>query len=497
MSSELERYFAQFRQHTVGLEQMFLSPFGRQHMLYADWTAGGRMYRPIERKMIENFGPYVANTHTETTVTGTAMTLAYHEAKRTIKHHVNAGPKDVLLAVGTGMTACVVKLQRILGLKVPEQHRDRLALADCDRPVVFITHMEHHSNHTTWLETLCDVAIIRATADGHVDLDNFRQLLAQFAARPLKIASVSAGSNVTGIQPPYYEISRIMHRAGGYCFVDFACAAPYVTIDMHPADPDARLDAIFFSPHKFLGGPGSSGILVFNSELYKLKSPDRPGGGTVIWTNAWNEKAYHESIELREDGGTPGYLQTIRAALAVRLKEEMGVQNILAREHEMLDVIFQRFDKIPQLSMLQSNIRERLGVVSFNIEGMHYNLVVKMLNDRYGVQTRGGCACAGTYGHYLFYLTRVISRDVTNHIDKGDLSRKPGFVRLSVHPTMTDAEIGFICDAIGEVAVHGGEWAKDYAYDARSNEWIHRNDPAFASGLVQEWFSRVTPEEKP
>lgn len=494
-NKSLEQHFARFRKNIIGLDQQFAAATGEQKIIYADWTASARLYGPIEEKIANELGPFVANTHTETTVTGTAMTLAYHHAQHYIKQHVNAGPEDVMLAVGSGMTAGVVKLQRILGVKPPEQLRERCCLDDEERPVVFITHMEHHSNHTTWLETLCDVVIIRATADGHVDLDNLRRLLAQYADRPLKIASVTACSNVTGIQPPYFEIARIMHQHDGYCFVDFACSGPYVDIDMHPDDPLCRLDAVFLAPHKFLGGPGSSGIVVFNGKLYKLKSPDRPGGGTVAWTNAWNEVSYYEDIEQREDGGTPGFLQTIRVALAMQLKEEMGVENILAREHELIEQIFACFDQIPRVKVLQDNIRDRMGVISFTIEGVHYNLVVKLLNDRFGVQTRGGCACAGTYGHYLFYINRKFSRFVTDLIDSGDLSQKPGWVRMSIHPTMTNDEVAYVCDAIRQVAENGQEWAVDYTYDNHTNEWVHKDDPGHAAKLVSRWFSQVTPEE--
>ena len=492
----LEQYFARFRRHIIGRDEPFTTAYGPQRVVYADWTASARLYAPIEDKIARQLGPFVANTHTETTVTGTSMTLAYHEAQHIIKHHVHAGPDDVMLSVGSGMTAGVVKLQRILGLKMPEQHRHRCTIPACERPVVFITHMEHHSNHITWLETICDVVIIRATDDGHVDLQNFRQLLAQFADRPLKIASVTACSNVTGIRPPYEEISRIVHEAGGLCFVDFACSGPYVDIDMHPADPACRLDAIFLAPHKFLGGPGSAGVVVFHSDLYQLESPDRPGGGTVTWTNAWNEMAYYDNIEQREDGGTPGYLQTIRVALAIRLKEEMGVANIIAREHELIARIFACFDTIPQVHVLQDNIRDRMGVISFTMQSVHYNLVVKLLNDRFGVQTRGGCACAGTYGHFLFYIKRTESRRVTDRIDHGDLSNKPGWVRLSIHPTMTDEEVDYVCRAVGEIARHGQEWAADYTYDAATNEWVHGSDPGFAAARVKQWFAGVTPAEE-
>jgi len=249
--------------------------------------------------------------------------------------------------------------------------------------------------------------------------------------------------------PPYFEMAKLMHQYGGYCFVDFAASAPYVDIDMHPSDPMKQLDAIFFSPHKFLGGPGSSGVLIFNSKLYHSKHPDQPGGGTVDWTNRWGQYKFVNDIELREDGGTPGFMQVIRTALCIELKNQMGAKNINEREEELLKIIFSELPKIKGLHILGDNVKNRLGVVSFYIEKIHYNLIVKLLNDRFGIQMRGGCACAGTYGHFLLDVTYKKSKHITNKINKGDLSEKPGWVRMSIHPTTTDEELYCIATSIG------------------------------------------------
>jgi selenocysteine lyase/cysteine desulfurase len=310
LHTELEQYFLKFRNNIIGIDQEFESPFGTQKIVYTDWTASGRLYRPIEEKLVNDIGPFVANTHTETTVSGTAMTMAYHEARHIIKHHVNASTDDVLITDGTGMTGVINKFQRILGLKVPENLRQYTQVPDEKRPVVFLSHMEHHSNQTSWLETIAKVVLIPACPQGLICMDSFKMLLEQYKDSPLKIASITACSNVTGIKTPYHDVAKLMHRNNGVCFVDFACSAPYVKIDMHPQDSDAWLDAIFFSPHKFLGGPGTSGVLIFNKKLYKNMIPDHPGGGTVSWTNPWGEHKYLDNIEEREDGGTPGFLQS-------------------------------------------------------------------------------------------------------------------------------------------------------------------------------------------
>ena len=488
-TSDLEQYFQKFRQHIIGIDQEFESPFGKQKIIYTDWIASGRLYRPIEEKLNNEFGPFVANTHTETTVSGTAMTKAYHEAKRIIKSHVNCNDDDVLLVTGTGMTGAVNKFQRILGLKVPENLQKFTEVPDEIRPVVFITHMEHHSNQTSWLETIAKVEVIPPGKEGLFSLENLKKLLAKYKDRPLKIASVSGGSNVTGIQTPYHGIAKLMHQHGGVCFVDFACSAPYVNIDMHPKNEEESLDAIFFSPHKFLGGPGSSGVLIFNKKLYKNMIPDCPGGGTVRWTNPWGEHRYIDDIEDREDGGTPGFLQTIKTALAIKLKEQMGVDNILKREHELISTFFKELNLVENLSILAGKHQDRLGVFSFYIDDLHYNLGVKLLNDRFGIQTRGGCSCAGTYGHYLLHVDYETSHELTREISIGELVRKPGWIRLSIHPTTTNEEMAIICESIKALAKHHKTWAKDYEYVHSTNEFVHKKaDSSTQETAIHNWF---------
>ena len=488
VKTELEAYFASFREGIIGIDQEFETPYGTKPLIYTDWTASGRLYRPIEEKLMDTFGPFVANTHTETTVSGTAMTLAYHEAKQIIKRHVNASPNDVLINTGTGMTGVVNKFQRILGLKVPENLKDYLTLPTEIKPVVFVSHMEHHSNQTSWIETIADVVIIPANDEGLFCLEQFKKVVAQYADRSFKIASITSCSNVTGIRTPYHEVAKIMHQNNGVCFVDFACSGPYVHIDMHPADPEAYLDAIFFSPHKFLGGPGTSGVLIFNKNLYKNNVPDCPGGGTVSWTNPWGEHKYIDDIEDREDGGTPGFLQVIKTALAIQLKETMGVENIMKREHELVDYIFEHLAPVENLTLLAGQHRDRLGVISFYIHDLHYNLGVKILNDRFGIQTRGGCSCAGTYGHYLLHVDQETSHHLTCSIDEGDLTQKPGWIRMSIHPTTTSAEIEYVCQSIIELAANHQEWASDYVYNPKKNDFTHKNAVAVEKAMVKEWF---------
>lgn len=488
MKSQLELYFNEFRNDIIGVDQTFNSPYGHQKIIYTDWTASGRLYRPIEEKLMNQFGPFVANTHTETTVTGTAMTLAYHEARHIIKHHVNANSDDILITDGTGMTGVVNKFQRILGLRIPENLKEFATIPEAIKPIVFISHMEHHSNQTSWLETIADVEVIPANDEGLFCLEALKVLLEKYKNRSFKIASITSCSNVTGIKTPYHEVAQLMHQHNGVCFVDFACSGPYVAIDMHPKTPDAYLDAIFFSPHKFLGGPGTSGVLIFNKNLYKNNVPDCPGGGTVSWTNPWGEHKYIDNIEDREDGGTPGFLQVIKTALAIQLKEKMGVQNILDREHELVEYIFATLNQLPNLHILANQHQDRLGVISFYIDELHFNLGVKLLNDKFGIQTRGGCSCAGTYGHYLLHVDQETSHNLVCQISSGDLIQKPGWIRMSVHPTTTSAEIEFVCESIRLLSENHQEWAKEYQYNPKTNEFNHKAAVSLEKERVATWF---------
>jgi selenocysteine lyase/cysteine desulfurase len=392
------------------------------------------------------------------------------------------------------MTGVICKLQRILGLKIPENLQSRVSIPDAERPVVFVTHLEHHSNHTSWLETIADVVVLEPDEDLLVDPEILRREISNYRDRVTKLGAFSACSNVTGYRPPIHALARIMHEHGGICLVDYAASAPYLAIDMHPADPMAQLDGVYFSPHKFLGGPGSSGVVIFNKKLYVNRIPDHPGGGTVNWTNRWNEYSYVTDVEAREDGGTPGFMQAFRGALCVRLKERMGMEEMVAREKELLAIAFDELTTLPGLRILADNVRDRLGVISFYIEGVHHNLATRLLNDRYGIQVRGGCSCAGTYGHFLLNVDYDHSREITDRIDHGDLSMKPGWIRVSLHPTMTTAELHQIMDALREIVKHYDAWSQDYRYSTATNAFHHVSErPEQMDAQVDSWFCLPDP----
>lgn len=481
---ELESHFQFFRNNIIGNDQVFHTPYGKQKIYYADWTASGRLYRPIEEKLINQFGPFVANTHTETNITGKSMTWAYHEARDIIKEHVHASDEDALFFEGTGMTGALRKIQRILGLTLHEKYKKEIQ--DLIKPIVFITHMEHHSNQTSWEESIADVVIIPPNSSGGVSPDSLEDILKQYEDRPLKIGSFTACSNVTGIVTPYHQLAKVMHRYGGICFVDFSACAPYTTINMHPQDQMESLDGIFFSPHKFLGGPGTMGVAILSKKLYCNKVPERPGGGTVNWTNPWGEKAYISDIEVREDGGTPGFLQAIKTALSIRLKEEMDSEYMVEQDKNLMSILFERLAENKRILILEENKKERLPIVSFYAKDIHHQLIVKLLNDVHGIQVRGGCSCAGTYGHHLLKIGKKQSKIITDEINKGNTFAKPGWVRVSLHPTMTESEVLYISDGINNIVNGIQEYKEVYQFFPESNDFQHKNERNIVDN---SWFN--------
>lgn len=489
--SSLQEHFAAFREHTIGNRHMISTPYGRQPLLYADWTASGRLYEPIERRMQELFGPYVSNPHTDSNTTGLTMTLAYNEARKIIRQHVNAGPGDALLFCGNGTTGAVNKLLRIMGLRLPEWlHLNHFCPPE-ERPVIFVSHMEHHSNLLPWQEGIGDLVTVPSGPGGLMDLDRLEALLLRYRNRRFKIGSFTACSNVTGIQTPYHQLAAVMHRHGGVCFADFAASAPYVQINMHPASPQEKLDAIFFSPHKFLGGPGTGGVLLFDTALSAGSLPDEPGGGTVVWVNRWGGRRYIDDVEVREDGGTPGFLQAIRTALCIRLKDQMNGpgQYMVVREQELCRKLLLGLARIPGCSVLAGTHIERHGIVSFTLKDIHYNLAVRLLNDRFGIQARGGCSCAGPYGHQLLGLDPEHSQAFIHAIHAGDQSLKPGWIRLSLHPIMTDREVEHLVFAVQAIVRHIDEWKADYRYSSATNSWLHKTGNGETEEGIRELFA--------
>jgi selenocysteine lyase/cysteine desulfurase len=482
------------RTQIIGNDLVFKTPFGERNILYADYTASGRGMILIEEKL-QNILRSYANTHTEDDYSGKYLTQLFHQALKRIKELVNAGEKGKIISVGSGSTGALKKLQEILGVYIPPATKKRIfqsidrpgksceediqARIESERPVVFIGPYEHHTNELMWREAFVEVVVIGLDSQGRIDQTELAHKISDKKFRNrFKMASFSAGSNITGIRTEVYKIAKICHDNDSLIFFDFAAVAPYVEIDMNK-DDDIYFDAIFFSPHKFLGGPGSSGILVFREGLYRNDLPPTTAGGGTVDYVGFHVHDYSKDIETREMAGTPPILQTIKAALAMDLKEKIGVSRIERIEAEYTKDFLSRLKRMPNIEMVgRVDPEEKIPIISFNIRHLdrilHPKFVTKLLNDLFGIQSRAGCSCAGPYGHLLLEIGDELSAKYRAVIQQGLLGLKPGWVRINIHYTFSKEDVDFLARAINFVATHGHLFLFQYLFDIHTGEWKHK-----------------------
>ncbi len=509
MSDLIERIQAS----VIGADTAVATPFGLRRVTYADYTASGRSLGFVEDFIRNSVLPMYANTHTETSGTGLQTTRFREEARETIRECVGGTRAEhAVIFAGSGSTGAIDRLITILGLRIPAGLDDRYHLSSHippnERPVVFVGPYEHHSNELPWRETIADVVEIREDADGHIDLADLEERLVGFADRPLRIGSFSAASNVTGIISDTSAISSALHRHGALSFWDFAAAAPYVGIEMRsPAVHGGDYkDAIFISPHKFIGGPGTPGVLVVRRDLLANRVPSVPGGGTVTYVTE-DIHRYVTDPEHREEGGTPAIVESIRAGLVFALKEQVGSEEIRRREHDFIQRAITSWSESPAIRILGNPEAERLSIVSFVVRApahlgtdryLHHNFVVAVLNDLFGIQARGGCSCAGPYGHRLLGIDHATSRLLDDEIAAGCEVVKPGWVRINFNYFIPEEEFSYLVDAVHLVAESGWRLLPRYRFDPATGGWRHgdglASPPLTLDGFLGEGATRPTEE---
>jgi selenocysteine lyase/cysteine desulfurase len=469
------------RDSVIGDDQVMVGPFGPRRVTYADYTASGRAVGFLEDFVRSQVLPRYANTHTESSGTGLQTTRLREDARTIIHQAVGGDPDAVVIFAGSGSTGAIDKLVGILGLRIPSTLEDRFGLsahvpAD-QRPVVFIGPFEHHSNELPWRESIADVVVCPQDADGHVDLAFLDAELQRYADRPLLIGSFSAASNVTGILSDVAGISALLHRHGALAFWDFAAAAPYVELSMD------GIDAMFLSPHKLIGGPSTPGVLVVRRSLLTNRVPDVPAGGTVVYVNPLEHRYLDDPVQ-REEGGTPAIVEAIRAGLVFQLKDAVGIDVIRSHEEHYLHRAVAAWQQEKTIEILGNLAAERLSIVSFVVRApsgrhLHHNFVVTLLNDLFGIQARGGCSCAGPYGHRLLGIDLDRSHEFEHEIASGCEGIKPGWVRVNFNYFISEAAFSYIVDAVRLVARHGWRLLGDYRFEVERGLWHHRD------GLVE------------
>lgn len=478
------------RENQIGINTTIQTPFGDRVSTYADFTASGRPLKAVEDFIRAEALPRYANTHTETADFGRYMTQLREGARDAIRQSVNAPETHEVIFTGAGSTAAIHKLISFVGL-TSTGSRDcgfvEPASSECESPraVIFVGPQEHHSNDLPWRHSEAAIERIPLDAAGKICQDSLKKALQRYQDTTLKIGAFSAASNVTGIVADVTAITSLLHEHDCLAVWDYAAGGPYLPIDVAGQESSEQLDAVFISPHKFLGGPGTPGVLVVRKDLIPA-APSSPGGGTVSFVTSTSHEFLGSEVE-REEPGTPDCIGSIRAGLAFGIKDRVTTAAIEAAEHRWWSYCLERWENHPAIEILGDLDAKRLPIVSFSVKApdgrlLHHNLVATLLNDLFGIQARSGCSCAGPYGLSLLGIDDAQAAEYLSLMNSGYGSIKPGWTRVGFHYSMTREDVEYVCDAVELIAAEGWRLLDTYRIGLSTGVWSHsslgRMDPA-------------------
>ncbi|GAB1602855.1 uncharacterized protein LOC115212374, partial [Argonauta hians] len=476
--------FKYIQDSIIGKDLTVQGPYGPVKIIYCDFTASGRCLSFIEDYIRDYVMPFYGNTHTTTSICSRQTTCFRDNARNIIRRCVNASHEDVVIFAGNGCTGAIHKLIGGLNLKNSPS---------LDKTVVIISPYEHHSNILPWMELGIKISRIKETIHGLVDMAHLKSELQKWSEQGFDIiAAFSAASNVTGIITDTESVTKLVHEYGGLSFWDYASAGPYLNIDMNPPDEGAHKDAVYLSPHKFVGGPATPGLLIAKTKVFKNPVPEGVGGGTVLFVTR-DTHLYLKDIESREEGGTPGIIEAVRAGLIFQLKKSVGFENIKLRDEDICSRAFKKWKGNKNLIILGSHSSQRLPIFSFIVKHenskklLHHNFVSAVLNDMYGIQARGGCACAGPYATDLLGISEELFAKFSWFLKDHEQTEKecqkcitttleimrPGFVRLNLPYFYDDEKIDYIIEAVDTVATHAWKFLPYYICNPHTGSWTH------------------------
>ena len=424
--------FRPFITEETTFDEISANIIGENKDSYFDYTASGLAYRPIEERLQEVLNTY-ANTHSEFAGNAKATSFNYDIARENLKKYLGLTNDFVVFPCGSGATGAIKKFQELLGLYIPPATKARfnINVDDLEKPLILVGPFEHHSNEISYREALCDILRIPLDETGNVDLEFLANALEENKDRQL-IGAFSTASNVTGIVSPFEKISKLLRKYNAIIAFDSAASSPCMS-------PKSELfDAIFLSPHKLLGGPGTCGLLAIRKSLIdNAISPTFAGGGTVAYVSK-DEHIFNSDIEMREDAGTPPILQLIKASFAYQMRYELGLDRIQARKSVTFRYLEEELAKLPEHTIYgQNNIHDSIGIIAINFHGVTPFDLCEKLSTEYGIQTRAGCSCAGPYGQDLFGITESDSE-----------KEKPSWLRISLNYTHSKENIKYLIDAL-------------------------------------------------